>query len=662
MKDRVHFYSASDMSAGMYIERLEKVLDEYTAGRDDYCVNDVIELWHCRKFVESGRSQSWGDEKWERYKAEVKGFGADLVRFFASLKVDDFLSEFDKLDYDYQHTVFEILDVMAQDYLTEDCLRTVLDKHPHLIKIVLRGKNTVRRFDSFLNDYLKHYTNTAELLLSQYAEQSSIHDREDIIFPKSLSLDDREACVVNYLDRKGANSNYVSLALLCKDSDGLRLSPETRLKAKKVQKQLTDEIFSDENSLMPVKMTVAVEGETYNSKKPVEIVNDDDADGFGMTVHVSKEFLNECDYKDLLFSFSIYFGWSNPQGYSSLVSNPVNMSIFEKIGMHGKNSYPTGLTYRTINNLALLEVLSVQTVLKDKGRSLEEGLKFFYEQYLPKRYGYPSLVISIPPVDADYVTKLRTLLPEMDAIVKHYDVYVKHGEIDPELIALSKPLPVTKGRSLLEKRNIYATSDKTCEIYGICNLLFSDQTLLDHIEPYKDKHYGTFYDLMINEETVNYDMYEQYQKPKIDYLLDKKLIKLDGDKNIKFADNNLLFIYLNLWQDQVLSYWSSPETIRKELDELLAKGWVESDDYLLCRQEREWFSYYLNNEMFTNGPAIRNLMEHGANTTFNEKQLQQMYATSIVLFISLLLKINYDLLLAEMVFMLSQNNSRNDMN
>ena len=49
------------------------------------------------------------------------------------------------------------------------------------------------------------------------------------------------------------------------------------------------------------------------------------------------------------------------------------------------------------------------------------------------------------------------------------------------------------------------------------------------------------------------------------------------------------------------------------LQEMAEKGWVEADKYLLSKEERNYFDYYMYNTPYTNGPALRNLYMHGAN-------------------------------------------------
>lgn len=62
------------------------------------------------------------------------------------------------------------------------------------------------------------------------------------------------------------------------------------------------------------------------------------------------------------------------------------------------------------------------------------------------------------------------------------------------------------------------------------------------------------------------------------------------------------------------------------------------DNHLLSPAERDYFSYYLNNEKFTNGPAIRNNYGHGTTPSYSEERQKEKYFLLLVLFVLLLLK------------------------
>ena len=112
----------------------------------------------------------------------------------------------------------------------------------------------------------------------------------------------------------------------------------------------------------------------------------------------------------------------------------------------------------------------------------------------------------MPNDDDCFANKNKSVAPEMEAIVNQFNLFVEEGEIDPELYTISMPLPLTLAKSLLYGKHKYVVlCDGNNEIYKPMFCLFSDQSLLSYVEPYRDKHYHTLYDLLSTEGPVKYE-------------------------------------------------------------------------------------------------------------------------------------------------------------
>ena len=90
----------------------------------------------------------------------------------------------------------------------------------------------------------------------------------------------------------------------------------------------------------------------------------------------------------------------------------------------------------------------------------------------------------------------------------------------------------------------------------------------------------------------------------------------------------------------MVSYWHCKKEERAVIEEWLSNGYLKTDDHLLCESERNLFSYYLNNNKYTNGPAIRNMYAHGAIPMGDDVQVHaKNYYILLTLLVLLLLKI-----------------------
>ena len=80
---------------------------------------------------------------------------------------------------------------------------------------------------------------------------------------------------------------------------------------------------------------------------------------------------------------------------------------------------------------------------------------------------------------------------------------------------------------------------------------------------------------------------------------------------------------------------------------MFEKRWLVKDGHLLSKPERAYFSYYLDNMIFTNGMAYRNHYMHGSTPPVDDENAHLIaYQTILRLFAVLILKIEDDLWLA----------------
>ena len=89
----------------------------------------------------------------------------------------------------------------------------------------------------------------------------------------------------------------------------------------------------------------------------------------------------------------------------------------------------------------------------------------------------------------------------------------------------------------------------------------------------------------------------------------------------------------------------------KCLDEMVDKGWLIKSDNLLTKEEKQYFSYYMDNGEFTNGFAYRNLYAHGCIISEEDTEKHHIaYLVFLRLLTILILKIEDDLWCATKAF------------
>jgi len=372
-------------------------------------------------------------------------------------------------------------------------------------------------------------------------------------------------------------------------------------------------------------------------------------------------YIKECNNFQRIGNCITLFGWLNQRWLLDLVNKLCETSSLEPIFSDiGRFSYPTYTSFKQKNELARCQLLGYSNVLKKLGSSFETELKRFYEIYLHEEFGYPGLTISFPREDYSALDKCRIVCPELDSVVKQYNLFVENDDIDKDIIRLSRPVKVEDGLSLFTNR-YYELEDSNNELgFILWHLFGASNSLLSYVEPFKEKNYHSFVDLLQNEDKVLYNNYQDFQKSNIDRLIDKSIISVDAEGALHIANEKRIGILKELWEYGVCSYWHYDEPEQQYLDELCAKGWLTKDGHLLSKPERDYFSYYLDNSKFTNGPALRNHYAHGSNPPADDENTHmKVYLVFLRLLTIIILKIRDDLWLTRRAIILNHIKNSN---
>lgn len=636
MIDRVQFFSIYDMSIPHYFKRAEEVVSRYRSGWRASDVNDVIELYNIWLFVENGVSaKTWDDEVIE----VIRGFKQDVISYF-QCEQSSWLELYGKIVFEYRHFFWEIVDRFnIKCSLTVDGLRTAFVDRGRELSYVLSRQRLVSKYNRVIAEMLRDNEFAAEWLLSEFVEGREDGNKDRFYFPSSLSLEDREKIISDYLDQDEPNLNYVRLVLVAKKDANLRLSDELILKAKRVETILNEKYFDPENA-MQVKYAISIEDD---ASKPLKWVEYDDETPI---LCYSKPIILKHQGAELLHYCSSGFEFINRLGIIELITRRAESSVLERVmGLTGKFSYGINTAFRYRAAVSLLQMQGLYGTLQADGRSVEDAIKDFYERYLKEEFEYPSTTLSLPDPSMDWIAKCRVIAPEIDAIAKRHDHFSRRGSVDEELLQISTDtVRVTDVHSCNVVR-YYVLNGLPDDLRRFFHLFFSDQSMLSYVEPFKDKHYSSFFKLLVEHNgQIAYDNYAEYQKRDINYLIDQGYLNLNNAGSIIVAKQVELVLLKYLYEYSCIPAPANKEYLQGYLNDMMAKGWVREDNYLLSPEERNYFEYYMYNSKYTNGPALRNRYVHGSNRgPGNEDVHKRAYFRLLILLVLELLKIEEDL-------------------
>lgn len=633
--ERVHYYSDYDISIPLHIERMANVVRGYEEGKQPDGINDYLEMFHIVQFIEHGKYPL----DWEENKiVTIKQYKGKVAAYFSHLQSNDLPVIFGEIERGYESTIWQIIDQFRiKGLITENGLREILKGKNWLLKDLLEHRWIVEQNQILLTAMLKENEHTAEWLLEQYVKEDRFCQHRDLYFPKSLTGTDKDTIVRNYVNSDKANLNYVRLVLMAKRSADFPLHPLTIKAARKKEKALNEAILA----------MGAVHVASYGVALTVEQnapVRERKVDEEGRTMFVyNKKFIDDCKDATVIYYCGQVFEFTEPYGFITLISKDAETDAFEKVtGLHARNAYDLDMAFRMRENMSYLQMQALECALLDTDRNIEGVIKAFYEDFLKTEYGYKGLSLTLPKHDDSLILKIRSLAIEMDAVAHQYDCYVNYGSIDKDIVELTPPQKLTETKSLLSHRYCILNRDNT-DVWYLIYLFFGSQSMLFFVEPCKDAHFRNYYEFLENGIEVKYEDYENYQGPDIDRLLEKGYLVKDEKGILRCVKMREVRLLKHLYEYAACSYWGYPKEERMILDDMVSKGWISLDNHLLSPAERDYFSYYLNNEKFTNGPAIRNNYAHGTTPSYSEEKHKKNYFQLLVLFVLLLLKISEDL-------------------
>lgn len=636
MQERVLFFSKEDLSLSYYIRIAEKVVEEYSNGRIPKDINDHLEMFQIILFVENGvYSNKWDNSLLEN----IKNYSKVVAKFLQNLSIDALPSVYSSLIPAYTNVFWNAIDrYKIKKLINKEALKTLFSDNPYALQEILECERLVKDNSKVIGELLKENEHAAEWLLACYVEDDRFgNNRKKIHIPSSLSISDKDAIISEYIDRPDTNINYLRLIVFAKNSNDFKISDRTRLKAQRKEREQNQQILSDGNAIR-TRYTVCMSEDDKAPIKEAKLEN-----GNNLTLTYNRKFLLEQDPIGLLNYCAQVFEFTTRLGLISLISKKSEDGVVERIfSMSAQNAYPTSVAFNFNEAISWLQTEAMEDVLKQDGRSIEIMLKKLYETYFPDKFGYKGLEIEFAADDASWKQKCLVLLPLMENIAKQYTTYAENGEIDAELVSIMSPLKITDIPSTI-KQKYYVIKGQPIDLWHLFHLFFSDQCMLTYVEPFKENHYHCFFDLVSKEIDLNYNNYKDYQKKDIDYLREQGYLSIDDNGIISVEKPKDILLLKQLYIFHACPYWYYDSITQGLILEMVEKGWLEEDNHLFTPNERDYFSYYLNNEKFTNGPALRNRYMHGSMIGASEAQHRKAYFRILNLFILLTLKIYEDL-------------------
>ena len=639
--NKVVFHSKEDMAGGHYLQKGEHILRADT--KSNYAdINEVLELYNLKKYIDNELYlRNWTEEDIANFKLKATEYGKFIGKFMATIDDNNVENLYGKTLRNYVHSFWELVNNQSLfKRISKANFANILASEPYLIHEILTHKGVVDYYSTEIKNFLLTYPKSAEILLSIYEVQDDFRKNQKFI-PKSLTIQDKENIIANYLDSNDTNLNYVGLIQNAKNVNDFKISDKTRLKAKRLHKSETEKILS-KNSM---KYGVSINFPENATKIKNGFVDENLIAHYSYSLDYIRE---NNDFNTLFKNFKVLFEYVDIQNRINLVSKRSQMGVFERVmGVHSQNEYRTGTAFSLSEMTSQGQIYGYGQILNALNISLEDILNFVFTSSLQEKYDFPNNArFLVPSATNTHFEKVRILAPEFESVLKQFKLFVEDGSIDFELLQISSaPSAIKDIPSLNQNKYIYFNEDNK-EMLGCSNLFFSDQTLLAYVEPFKEKHYHNFFELLVNEQ-VYFANYEEHQKPELNYLIEKGFISIDGSGFIQITNVERLLILKDLFDNEVASFYRYPTDFQNEAKQMESENIIFFESSLFSKPEQSYFNYFLNKSEFTNGLDLRNSYLHGTQATPEETQKHEYaYFTYLKLLFLIMLKIEDDLIIS----------------
>lgn len=634
MRFRVKFFSKEDYIVPDQLKKSEKILDSFIPDQE-LSLTDLFEFYSVKLYFDNDLFLiSWSEEVKKKYQNIVNSTYEILKKAMLSLQDKTILQELTNLDqifFDNFWELFNHLSVYKQ--ISNELIGGILKVDSRQIYQILKHKKIIDKYDQLLRSFLMDYDGTAELMLSKFEKKEREKGEAGlIVFPKSLSPEDREHIICQYIEREEPNINFLNLIVNSTDSTDLKLSSKTRFSARKKLDEQTSRIF-EKGSTFSFGCHVFFR---EHQKEPSITISQNRSLYLFYSEDFIKKFPNNADLFQLFKSF--FFNYTDNENLVTFVSKPSELSVIERISIQSKNEYKEGVAFRFKENLAHSQLLAFNSYLKRKGNNIESVINSYVEiiNHLIQPH---HILFRISENPQNYLQAIRTILPDFELLLKQIKILGEEGCIDLELIREnSKPIKLGDIPSSKNRKYIYL--DKDNYLLSLQYHFFSDQCPLFIIGSVENK-YDNFYNLLLYEN-IRLEQFKNYQKPTVQYLLENHYLKIDEQGFLKLDNEILLYLVGQIHCNGVISYWSYCKEIRDVIDALIDEGLLNYENTLFSRQEKSYINFYLNKKEFTNGLDLRNKYLHGTNS-FSEDQNAEDYFRLLKIIVVTLLKIEDDL-------------------
>lgn len=630
-RPRVFFYGSIDLFGDDARVRAFDLLRTQWGSPSLLSLNDAIELEHALKFLEhEAYPSTCGTQERHAFAALRIPLERAVNDYVRGLDASTFAEALVGLEPEYSSNAIGLILRHRKSFeVSRAETLHALTRAGVPVSVLLESKKFVREYAGPL---------TALLLEDPLYADFWIQKRLVAGGAPSVHLPDMKVELVQgwlrkYIAHADAHINSIQMIVEAPNQEKVIVDKKVRLEATRRYEMLADELLNSEGVVVSHTYTsVTLDPET-NRRAWLKY-----ADDGAIVLHVGEKHLRRTfDFSSILDNFESVFCFTE-QSQLWMPSYKAELGVFQVFRMEGKHSYPRSAVFHRKDNLTIMGLAQYRSFLESNGILLEEVIAWFFNDHLREMYGAEGFQFQPPSVNSTWVEKIRHLTAETEGIAGQFALYCEEGEIDRDLFEIeSGSFQWSTVPSLTQ--NKYYLEDPGSDCWKLAGLLFSNQSGLAYIN--EELQADSFAELVTSAD-VELDSANSFLRARMQPLIEYGLLGV-ADGILDFPEPTQILVLHDLYSKEAVPVGAYSTPIAEAAHGLYQKGLLLQSSFLLSPAESRYFEFWMNKNVYSDGPDLRNKYTHGNGPAPDETEAHRLdYYYLLRILVALVLKIRND--------------------
>lgn len=593
----------------------DMALEYIEAYRPSTEINNLIEIYLILKLLKT-------ENEFSRFKHLIRKFHNDLS---ANFPITIFEIDYDSIYIFYKDVFWEL--VLSLERINKDDVSQFESYIKKYNIQTMNLKNVTKLIDLFpqvIKENFLSLSRNIEFFLNH--QSGKFTDSNGLYIKLGITNEEINNLAIEYCQTDSINPNYLQSIVEYKKLSKYEFDDEVKLLAKRKSEEFWEKHFETNEG---IHYSISVGIKPLDSDKLFEPIENG--------ILLNKIILDEHhDFPTLLNNYIYLLNFFNLE--SGLPWIVANEEVFSLTSIF----YPkSNAHFGTFNNiLKRYHSLLFQAYfdyLKQNEIDVEEIIEWYFNIYLETELDIKGFHFHASNKESSYYERGKSIICEMDSILDQYELFVRHGEINQDLLEIKSKASSYASLKSFNKKKFLKLSNNP-DNSALFSVLFSDQSSLSFNS--SKKEHGTFFKHII--DGVKITDYADYQVEQIKILIEKNILKLSDDV-IKFTNFQEINILNKLWKSGTYCLYYKDKLILDIAEDLCKKGYCEYSDNLFSEYESNYLSYILDDKKYGNGLKIRNKFSHGKFGYKKEEEHLQNYLELLQIVIFYVMRINDEL-------------------